>query len=102
MSVLLFCYYIFSAGFMTWEIAHNIDSLLVKDDRKIGAGFDLTVNANEEDSNLDLAECVRGMCKVIFKKSVNTVNSRFNADTLLLRTPHFYGQQLKSRRIRNY
>lgn len=53
--------YIFSAGFMSWEIAHNIDSLLVKD-RNIGAGFDLTVNVNEEDSNADLAECVRGLC----------------------------------------
>lgn len=51
-----------SAGFMTWEIAHNIDSLLVKDEKKIGeAGFDLTVNANEEDSNPDLAECVKGL-----------------------------------------
>ncbi|XP_073238931.1 protein SERAC1-like isoform X2 [Porites lutea] len=49
-----------SAGFMTWEIAHNIDSLLVKDEKRIGvAGFDLTVNANEEDSNPDLAECVK-------------------------------------------
>ena len=51
-----------SAGFMTWEIAHNIDGLLVKDEKKIGeAGFDLTVNANEEDSNPDLAECVKGL-----------------------------------------
>ena len=51
-----------SAGFMTWEIAHNIDSLLVKDEKRIGvAGFDLTVNANEEDSNPDLAECVKGL-----------------------------------------
>lgn len=51
-----------SAGFMTWEIAHNIDSLLVKDEKRIGvAGFDLTVNANEEDSNADLAECVKGL-----------------------------------------
>lgn len=50
------------AGFMTWEIAHNIDSLLVKDEKRIGvAGFDLTVNANEEDSNPDLAECVKGL-----------------------------------------
>ena len=51
-----------SAGFMAWEIAHNIDGLLVKDEKKIGeAGFDLTVNANEEDSNPDLAECVKGL-----------------------------------------
>lgn len=51
-----------SAGFMTWEIAHNIDSLLVKDEKRIGvAGFDLTVNTNEEDSNRDLAECVKGL-----------------------------------------
>ena len=44
---------------MTWEIAHNIDSLLVKDDRKVRDGFDFTVDVNA-DSSHDLAECIKG------------------------------------------
>ena len=44
---------------MTWEIAHNIESLLVKDEKKTCAGFDFTVDGNA-DSSHDLAECVKG------------------------------------------
>lgn len=46
------------AAYMTWEIAHNIDTLLNKDE-KIHARFDLTVDVNEEESNPDLSEFVR-------------------------------------------
>jgi len=53
-------FYFFSAGFMTWEIAHNIEGLLVKDERKTHTGFDFTVDVNA-DSGHDLAECVRGI-----------------------------------------
>ena len=70
--------YFFSAGFMTWEIAHNIDSLLVKD-RKIGAGFDLTVNVSEEDSNPNLAECIRGMCNEFRVKCLGMLTFRRNS-----------------------
>lgn len=45
---------------MTWEIAHNIESLLVKDESKTRGGFDFTVDVNA-DSSHDLAECVKGM-----------------------------------------
>ena len=44
---------------MTWEIAHNIESLLVKDERKTHSGFDFTLDVNA-DSSHDLAECVKG------------------------------------------
>lgn len=44
---------------MTWEIAHNIESLLVKDERKTRSGFDFTVDVNADSSN-DLADCVKG------------------------------------------
>ena len=44
---------------MTWEIAHNIESLLVKDERKTRSGFDFTVDVNA-DSSHDLADCVKG------------------------------------------
>lgn len=43
---------------MTWEITHNIESLLVKDERKTRVGFDFTVDVNA-DSSHDLAECVK-------------------------------------------
>lgn len=56
--IYLLCYF-FSAGFMTWEITHNIESLLVKDGRKTRVGFDFTVDVNA-DSSHDLAECVKG------------------------------------------
>ncbi|KAJ7336654.1 Serine active site containing protein 1 [Desmophyllum pertusum] len=46
------------AGFMTWEIASNIESLFVNDDRNIGTGFDFTFDVNA-DSSHDLAECVK-------------------------------------------
>lgn len=49
-----------SAGYMTWEIAHNIDTLLTKDEKN-HARFDLTVDVNEEESGPDLSEFVRGM-----------------------------------------
>lgn len=45
---------------MTWEIASNIESLFVNDDRNIGTGFDFTFDVNA-DSSHDLAECVKGM-----------------------------------------
>ena len=48
---------------MTWEIAHNIESLLVKDESKTHAGFDFTVDVNG-DSSHDLAECVKGMWQI--------------------------------------
>lgn len=48
---------------MTWEIAHNIESLLVKDESKTHAGFDFTVDVNA-DSSHDLAECVKGMWQI--------------------------------------
>ena len=57
-----------SAGLMTWEIVHNIDSLLIKDDLIIGSGFDLTVHVNEEESNPDLAECVKGTFYTVLYK----------------------------------
>ncbi|XP_020623768.1 protein SERAC1-like [Orbicella faveolata] len=46
------------AGFMTWEIAHNIESVLVKEERKTNAGFDFTADVNADSSHV-LAECVR-------------------------------------------
>jgi len=45
---------------MTWEIAHNIESVLVKEERKTHAGFDFTADVNADSSHV-LAECVRGM-----------------------------------------
>ena len=46
---------------MTWEIVHNIGSLLVKEDSKTSMGFDFTIDENA-DSSHDLAECFKGMC----------------------------------------
>ena len=48
------------AGFVTWKIAHNIDSLVIKNQNH-ASQFDLTINVSEEKSNVDLAECVQGL-----------------------------------------
>lgn len=46
------------AGFVTWKIAHNIDSLVIKNQNH-ASQFDLTINVSEEKSNVYLAECVQ-------------------------------------------
>ena len=45
---------------MTWEIVHNIDSLLIKN-QNLASQFDLTTNVNEEKNSVDLAECLQGL-----------------------------------------
>ena len=51
--------FVYSAGLMTWEIVHNIESLLIKEDNRISKGFDFTTD-KIADSSHDLAECLQG------------------------------------------
>lgn len=46
------------AGLMTWEIVHNIESLLIKEDNRINKGFDFTTDEIANSSH-DLAECLQ-------------------------------------------
>ena len=59
MVTILAVIFVYSAGLMTWEIVHNIESLLIKEDNRISKGFDFTTD-EIADSSHDLAECLQG------------------------------------------